>query len=94
MTTRNCSAERTSLSTAEATPSTRDIGEAFTEAVTKYRNYNANETDEERDRNTLLQTLRENAANKIRYELSDEERQRRLEQEVYCLFNVLRCNDR
>ena len=49
MTTRNCSTERTSLSTAKATPSTREIGEACTEAVTKYRNYNANQTDEERE---------------------------------------------
>ena len=44
----------------------RQTRQTCTEAVTKYRNYNANETDEEREH--PLQTLRDNAANRIRSE--------------------------
>lgn len=41
----------------------------WTEAATTYRNYDANETDEERD--YRLETLRENAANRIRNETDE-----------------------
>ena len=47
-TPRNREAERTSLSTAKATPLTQRP-QACTEAAKKYYNYTANETDEERE---------------------------------------------
>ena len=74
-TTRNGGAERTSLSTAKATPSAKKQSGYSDHKHGKEAayNYTANETDEEREHR--LPTLQEYAATRIRNE-SNEERQR------------------
>ena len=47
----------------------RQRRQTCTEAVTKYRNYNANETEEKMEHR--LQTRRESAANRIRNETDE-----------------------
>ena len=75
----NCEAERSSLSTAKATSSTKRQ-QTCTEAATKYYNYTVNETDEEREHRlpTLPKSTRLDQATL----------------KVYSKNYLLRCSDR